>query len=172
MLRNNNLHIVRIGYKTKTEVKQAVSYKQRYFYHLIYLYHMYKCWFSSYPMFSHLQQRKQQTNTAMMIPPAITEMVMMRVWKFTEIQTTQNACDQIILVQHTACSQTQKMHVKFNRPGHIWQECDGDGVIVWRRAEMAFGLVLCRVPCQCRALAWSFIVINRKACSASGVVFC
>lgn len=50
----------------------------------------YKCWFSSYPMFSHLQQRKQQTNMAMMITPAITEMVMMRVWKFTEIQTTQN----------------------------------------------------------------------------------
>ncbi len=38
--------------------------------------------------------------------------------------------------------------------------------IVWRHAEMAFGLVLYRVPCQCRALAWPFIVINRKLCSA------
>ncbi len=37
---------------------------------------------------------------------------------------------------------------------------------VWRRAEIAFGLVLYRVPCQCRALAWPFIVINRKVCSA------
>ncbi len=37
---------------------------------------------------------------------------------------------------------------------------------VWRRAEIALGLVLYRVPCQCRALAWSFIVINRKVCSA------
>ncbi len=27
MLTNNNLHIVRIGYKTKTEVKQAVRKK-------------------------------------------------------------------------------------------------------------------------------------------------
>ncbi len=35
-----------------------------------------------------------------------------------------------------------------------------------RRAEIAFGLVLYRVPCQCRALAWPFIVINRKLCSA------
>ncbi len=35
-----------------------------------------------------------------------------------------------------------------------------------RRAEIAFGLVLYCVPCQCRALAWPFIVINRKACSA------
>ncbi len=33
---------------------------------------------------------------------------------------------------------------------------------VWRRAEIAFGLVLYRVPCQCRAVAWPFIVINRK----------
>ncbi len=31
---------------------------------------------------------------------------------------------------------------------------------------MAFGLVLYRVPCQCRALAWPFVVINRKVCSA------
>ncbi len=38
--------------------------------------------------------------------------------------------------------------------------------IVWRRAEIGFGLVLYRVPCQCRALAWPFIVINRKLCSA------
>ncbi len=38
--------------------------------------------------------------------------------------------------------------------------------IVWRRAEIAFGLVLYRVPFQCRALAWPFIVINRKLCSA------
>ncbi len=30
--------------------------------------------------------------------------------------------------------------------------------IVWRRAEIVFGLVLYRVPCQCRALAWPFIV--------------
>ncbi len=37
---------------------------------------------------------------------------------------------------------------------------------VWRRAEIAFGLVLYHVPCQCRALAWPFIVINRKVCSA------
>jgi len=37
---------------------------------------------------------------------------------------------------------------------------------VWRRAEIALGLVLYRAPCQCRALAWSFIVINRKVCSA------
>ncbi len=28
MLTNNNLHIVRIGYKTKTEVKQAVRKKR------------------------------------------------------------------------------------------------------------------------------------------------
>ncbi len=32
--------------------------------------------------------------------------------------------------------------------------------------EIAFGLVLYRVPCQCRALAWPFIVINWKVCSA------
>ncbi len=32
------------------------------------------------------------------------------------------------------------------------------------RSEIAFGLVLYRVPCQCRALAWPFIVINRKLC--------
>ncbi len=37
---------------------------------------------------------------------------------------------------------------------------------MWRRAEIAFGLVLYRVPCQCRALARPFIVINRKLCSA------
>ncbi len=37
---------------------------------------------------------------------------------------------------------------------------------VWRRAEMAFGLVLYHVSCQCRVLAWPFIVINRKVCSA------
>ncbi len=37
---------------------------------------------------------------------------------------------------------------------------------VWRRAEIAFGLVLYRVPCQCRALAWPFIVINWKVYSA------
>ncbi len=37
---------------------------------------------------------------------------------------------------------------------------------VWRRAEMAFGLILYHVSCQCRALAWPFIVINRKVCSA------
>ncbi len=29
-----------------------------------------------------------------------------------------------------------------------------------------FGLVLYRVPCQYWALAWPFIVINRKVCSA------
>ncbi len=38
--------------------------------------------------------------------------------------------------------------------------------LVWRRAEIALGLVLYRVPCQCRALAWPFFVINRKVCSA------
>ncbi len=38
--------------------------------------------------------------------------------------------------------------------------------IVWRRAEIAFGLVLYRVPCQCRPLAWPCFVINRKVCSA------
>ncbi len=37
---------------------------------------------------------------------------------------------------------------------------------VWRRAEIAFGLVLYRVPCQCWVLAWAFIAINRKVCSA------
>ncbi len=37
---------------------------------------------------------------------------------------------------------------------------------VWRRAEIAFGLVLYRVPCQCEMLAWPFNVINRKVCSA------
>ncbi len=31
-------------------------------------------------------------------------------------------------------------------------------------SRIAFGLVLYRVPCQCRALAWLFIVINRKLC--------
>ncbi len=29
--------------------------------------------------------------------------------------------------------------------------------LVWRRAEIALGLVLYRVPCQCRALAWPFL---------------
>ncbi len=29
-----------------------------------------------------------------------------------------------------------------------------------------FGLVLYHVPCQCQSLAWPFIVINRKLCSA------
>jgi len=56
---------------------------------------------SSYPMFSHLQQQKQQTNMATRITPAITEMVMMRVWKFTVIHTTQNwrdhSCPQLVL---------------------------------------------------------------------------
>ncbi len=37
---------------------------------------------------------------------------------------------------------------------------------VWRRAEIVFGLVLYRVPCQCQELALTFIVINRKVCSA------
>ncbi len=36
---------------------------------------------------------------------------------------------------------------------------------VWRRAEIAFGLVLYRVPCQCRALAWPFIVIKENVFS-------
>ncbi len=40
------------------------------------------------------------------------------------------------------------------------------GLEVWRPAEIVFGLVLYRVPCQCRALAWPFSVINRKVCSA------
>ncbi len=35
---------------------------------------------------------------------------------------------------------------------------------VLRLAEIAFGLVLYRVPCQCCALAWPFVVINRKVC--------
>ncbi len=33
---------------------------------------------------------------------------------------------------------------------------------MWRCAEIAFGLALYCVPCQCPALAWPFIVINRK----------
>ncbi len=37
---------------------------------------------------------------------------------------------------------------------------------VWRRAKIAFGLVVYRIPCQCPALAWPFVVINRKVCSA------
>ncbi len=39
-------------------------------------------------------------------------------------------------------------------------------LLMLRRAEITFGLVLYRVSCQCRALAWPFIVINRKVCSA------
>lgn len=70
-----------------------------------------KCWFSSYPMFSHLQQQKQQTNMAMMITPAITEMLMMRVWKFTEIQTTHNRSEHSC-TKLTACSQTPAINVK------------------------------------------------------------
>ncbi len=38
-----------------------------------------------------------------------------------------------------------------------------DGTVI-RRAEIAFGLILYRVPCQCRVLTWPFIVINRKLC--------
>ncbi len=31
---------------------------------------------------------------------------------------------------------------------------------------MAFDIVLYHVSCECRALAWPFIVINGKVCSA------
>ncbi len=43
---------------------------------------------------------------------------------------------------------------------------------VWRHAEIAFGLVLYRVPCQCRALAWPFIVIKENVFCWIRVVFC
>ncbi len=36
-----------------------------------------------------------------------------------------------------------------------------------RHAEIAFGLIRYRVPCQCRALAWPFVVIKGKCVSFS-----
>ncbi len=39
-------------------------------------------------------------------------------------------------------------------------------IIEKQSSRYCIGLVLYRVACQCRALAWPFIVINRKVCSA------
>lgn len=41
------------------------------------------CGSRSYPIFSHLQQQQQQTRMPMMRTPASTDMVMIKIWKFT-----------------------------------------------------------------------------------------
>lgn len=44
-------------------------------------------WLNAYPIFSHLQQQKQQTRIAMMMIPASTDTVMINIWKLTVNQT-------------------------------------------------------------------------------------
>ncbi len=40
---------------------------------------------------------------------------------------------------------------------------------MWRRADIAFGLVLYGVSCQCCALAWPFVVIKGKCVQLNSI---